>query len=205
MPYALADGYMSHDENVIARAGLPDNLNSDIQLVIETGLSDSLMFWDFQIRHHGYGTGEDRGIFEDGSDIEFVVSDVSDTNINSSVDSVLSTSGRKFKIEGNDIGFEDDGGTNDDALSFNDDFTDVLKIIQQVWAEAVNVNATFMVLNAGSREFIGIRDRESQRLSPLIDLDDPNSLPAGYFKVHTGLQIAALLGVIQRAKRLNAL
>ncbi len=36
MPYALADGYMLLDEDVIARAGLPDDLNSDIQLVIET-------------------------------------------------------------------------------------------------------------------------------------------------------------------------
>ncbi|PBK65691.1 hypothetical protein ARMSODRAFT_1022134 [Armillaria solidipes] len=259
MPYALADGYMSLDENVIARAGLPYDLNSDIQLVIETGLSDSLMFWDFksmntgsegvmraisylagskfpwtccptfrscggrfcrkrddmfnfQFAITGYETGEDGGIFEDGSDIEFGVSDsgalrFDKSNINSSVDSVLSTSGRKFKIEGDDIGFEDDGGTNDDALSFNDDFTDALKIIQQVWAEAVNVDATFMVLNAGSREFIGIRDRKLQRLylSSLVDLDDPNSLPAGYFKVHAGLQIAALLDVIQRAKRLNAL
>ncbi len=64
-----------------------------------------------------------------------------------------------------------------------------------------------MVLNAGSREFIGIRDRKLQRLylSPLIDLDDPHSLPAGYFKIHTGLQIAALHDVIQRAKRLQQL
>ncbi len=66
-----------------------------------------------------------------------------------------------------------------------------------------------MVLNAGSREFIGIRDRKLQRLylSPLIDLGDPRSLPpaSGYFKIHTGLQIAALHDVIQRAKRLQHL
>ncbi len=78
-----------------------------------------------------------------------------------------------------------------------------------MWAEAVNVDATFMVLNAGSREFIGIRDRKLQRLylSPLIDLGDPRSLPpaSGYFKIHTGLQIAALHDVIQRAKRLQQL
>ncbi len=76
-----------------------------------------------------------------------------------------------------------------------------------MWAEAVNVDATFMVLNAGSREFIGIRDRRLQRLylSPLIDLDDPHSLPAGYFKIHTGLLIAALRDAIQRAKRLKQL
>ncbi len=79
--------------------------------------------------------------------------------------------------------------------------------MKQVWAEAVNVDATFMVLNAGSREFIGIRDRKSQRLylSPLIDLDDPSSLLAGYFKVHAGVQIATILDAIQRAKQSNAL
>ncbi|SJL01264.1 uncharacterized protein ARMOST_04582 [Armillaria ostoyae] len=258
MACTIADGYLSPDKAAVAKAGLSNDLDSDIQLVIKMGLSDFL-FWEFksmntgsegvmraisylagskfpwaccptfrscggrffrktddmfnfQFAITGYETDEDGGIFEDGSDIEFGVSDsgalrFDKSNINSSVDSVLSTSGRKFKIEGDDIGFEDDGGTNDDALSFNDDFTDALKIIQQVWAEAVNVDATFMVLNNGSREFIGIRDRKLQRLylSPLIDLDDPNSLQAGYFKVHVGLQIAALLGVIQRAKRLNAL
>ncbi len=108
------------------------------------------------------------------------------------------------EVEGDDI--EDDGGAND-RLPFNEgDFKKALKIIQQVpvvlpiscvitsdmrdrcGPEAVNVDATFMVLNAGSREFIGIRDRRLQRLylSPLIDLDDPHSLPAGYFKIHTG-------------------
>ncbi|KAK0226938.1 hypothetical protein EDD85DRAFT_958183 [Armillaria nabsnona] len=260
MPYALADGYMLLDEDVIARAGLPDDVNGDIHPVIETGLSDSLMFWDFQCINAGsegvmraisylagskfpwaccptfrscggrfcrktdgmfnfqftitgYKTGEDGSIFKNGSDTEFGVSNsgalrFDKSNICSSVDSVLSTSGRKFKIEGDDIGFEDDGGTNDDALLFNeDDFTNTLKIIQQVWAEAVNADATFMVLNAGNREFIGIRDRQLQRLylSPLIDLDDPSSLPAGYFKVHAGLRIAAVLDAIQRAKQSNAL
>ncbi|KAK0447982.1 hypothetical protein EV421DRAFT_2033052 [Armillaria borealis] len=209
---ALIDGQTSSD--VIARAGLPDDLNSDIQLVIETGLSDSLMFWDFRrfCRKTDdifnfqfaimYKTGEDGGIFEDGSDIEFGVSNSGALRFDkSNINSVLSTSGRKFKIEGDDIGFEDDGGTNDDALSFNeDDFTNALKIIQNVsvWAEAVNVDATFMVLNTGSREFIGIRDRKLQRLylSPLIDLDDPSSLPAGYFKIHADLQITALLDTL---------
>ncbi|KAK0231439.1 hypothetical protein IW262DRAFT_482628 [Armillaria fumosa] len=152
-------------------------------------------------------------IFEDSSDIEFGASSsgvlrFDKSNINSSVDSVLSTSGQKFKIEGDNLRLEDDSGINDGAVSFNeDDFTNALKIIQQVWAEAVNVDVTFVVLNAGNREFIGIRDRKLQRLylSPLIDLDDPSSLPAGYFKIHTGLQIAAVLDAIERAKRLNAL
>ncbi|KAK0191553.1 hypothetical protein F5146DRAFT_605344 [Armillaria mellea] len=79
------------------------------------------------------------------------------------------------------------------------------KIVQQIWAEAVNVDATFLVLNAASREYIGIRDRKLQRLylSPLIDLDNPATVPQGYFKIHTGLRITALLDAIQRAKRLD--
>ncbi|KAK0231420.1 hypothetical protein IW262DRAFT_481743 [Armillaria fumosa] len=259
-PYALAGGYTSLDTNVIPVAGLPDDLNSDIQLVFETGLSESLVIWDFQCINAGsegvmraisyltgskfpwaccstfrgcggrfcrktdgmsdfqfaitgYKTSEDGGLFEDSSDIEFGVSSsgpfrFDKSNINSSVDSVPSTSGQKFRIEGDNLRLEDDSGINDGAESFNeDDFTNALKIIQQVWAEAVNVDATFVVLNAGNREFIGIRDRKLQRLylSPLIDLDDPSSLPAGYFKIHAGLQIAAVLDAIERAKRLDGL
>ncbi|SJL01284.1 uncharacterized protein ARMOST_04602 [Armillaria ostoyae] len=171
----------------------------------------------FQFTVTGHKTGEDGDIFEDASDVKSA--------------SVLNSSGWKFKraeiktpkgtkkrrmsgdgsdeVEGDDT--KDDGGANDDSvdrLPFNEgDFKKALKIIQQVWAEAVNVDATFMVLNAGSREFIGIRDRKLQRLylSPLIDLDDPHSLPAGYFKIHAGLQIAALHDAIQRAKRLKQL
>ncbi|KAK0231444.1 hypothetical protein IW262DRAFT_1454455 [Armillaria fumosa] len=278
MPCALADGYLSFDKAAIARAGLANDLGSDIQLVIDKGLSDFL-FWEFKsmnagsegvmraISHltsskfpwircptsqscnaqfckkpdnrfqftvTGHKTGEDGGIFENVSDAASGVSNsggirFDKSKIDSSVTSVLDTSGWKFKcggkkspkgtktqkrrksgnesdeVEGGDI--EDDGGAND-RLPFNEgDFKKALKIIQQVWAEAVNVDATFMVLNAGSREFIGIRDRKLQRLylSPLIDLDDPGSLPVGYFKLHTGLQIAALHDVIQRAKRLQQL
>ncbi|PBL01837.1 hypothetical protein ARMGADRAFT_230809 [Armillaria gallica] len=186
----------------------------------------------FQFTVTGHKTGVDGDIFENPSDADSGVSDsggirLDRSGIDSSVASVLDTSGWKFKcaerktqkgtkkrrksgdgsdeVEGDDT--EDDGGAND-RLPFNEgDFKKALKIIQQVWAEAVNVDATFMVLNAGSREFIGIRDRKLQRLylSPLIDLDDPRSLPAGYFKIHTGLQIAALHDVIQRAKRLQQL
>ncbi|PBL01857.1 hypothetical protein ARMGADRAFT_1071355 [Armillaria gallica] len=276
MPCALADGYLSFNEAVIARAGLSNDLGSDIQRVIEMKLADFLL-WEFKsmnagnegvmraISHlagskfpwvrcptsqscnaqfckkpnnrfqftvTGHKTGEDGDIFEDPSDVDSGISNSSGirfdrSKIDSSVASVLDTSGWKFKcaerkaqkgtkkrrksgdgsdeVEGDDIA--DDGGAND-RLPFNEgDFKKALKIIQQVWAEAVNVDATFMILNAGSREFIGIRDRKLQRLylSPLIDLDDPRSLPAGYFKIHTGLQIAALHDVIQRAKRLQQL
>ncbi|KAK0498156.1 hypothetical protein EDD18DRAFT_79015 [Armillaria luteobubalina] len=102
----------------------------------------------------------------------------------------------------NDDGADDGGGT----LPFTQSaYSKAKKIVQQIWAEAVNVDATFIVLNAASREYIGIRDRKLQRLylSPLIDLDKPATVSQGYFKIHTGLRITALLDAIQRAKRLD--
>ncbi|KAK0429852.1 hypothetical protein EV421DRAFT_1913971 [Armillaria borealis] len=106
---------------------------------------------------------------------------------------------------GGDIGDDDadDGGV---TLPFTQQaYSKAKKIVQQIWAEAVNVDATFIVLNAASREYIGIRDRKLQRLylSPLIDLDNPATVSQGYFKIHTGLRIAALLDAIQRAKKLD--
>ncbi|KAK0498142.1 hypothetical protein EDD18DRAFT_78666 [Armillaria luteobubalina] len=216
-PYALAGGYTPLDTNVIARAGLPDvRLNSDSQLAIETGLSKSLVIWDFQrinAESEGvmrassyltgskfpwaccptfwncggrscrksdmpsdfqfavteYKTGEDGGIFEDSSDIELGVSSrgtlrFDKSNINSYVDFVLGrTSGQEFKIEGDNIRFEGDRRIRNGAVSFNeDDLTNALKVIQQVWAEAANVDATFIALkNAGNRESIGILNRKS--------------------------------------------
>ncbi|KAK0231415.1 hypothetical protein IW262DRAFT_481605 [Armillaria fumosa] len=167
-PYALAGGYTSLDTNLIAGAGLPDDLNSDIQLVFEMGLSEFLMIWEFQCINAGsegvmraisyltgskfpwarcptfrgcggqfcrktdgmsdfefaitgYKTGEDGGIFEDSSDIEFGVSSsgafrFDKSNINFYVDSVLSTSGQKFRIEGDNLRLEDDSGINDGAV-----------------------------------------------------------------------------------------
>ncbi|KAK0498160.1 hypothetical protein EDD18DRAFT_1350781 [Armillaria luteobubalina] len=275
MACAIADGYLSPDKAAIKKVRLPKSLERDIQLVIDKGLSDFLL-WEFKsmnagsegvmqaINHlagskfpwvrcptsqsckaqfckksnnrfqftvTGHKTGEDGGIFEDASDVASGASNrdgirFDKSKIDSSVTSVLDTSRWKFKCgekkspkgtkkrrksgdESDDVedDIEDDGGAND-RLPFNEgDLKKALKIIQQVWAEAVNVDATFMVLNAGSREFIGVRDRKLQRLylSPLIDLDDPSTLSTGYFKIHTGLQIAALHDVIQRAKRLQQL
>ncbi|KAK0202595.1 hypothetical protein DFS33DRAFT_1384965 [Desarmillaria ectypa] len=251
MPCALADGYLSLNKDAIAKAGLPKDLDSDIQLVIEIGFSNFL-FWEFksmntgsegvmraisylagselpwvrcpksrscggrfckktnnrfQFTVTGQKTGTDGNILEETSNVKSGVSNRSTlrfdkSNIDFSVSSVPNTSD---EVEGDDI--EDDGGANDDTvhrLPFNKgDFTKVLKVIQQL----VNTDATFMVLNAGSREFIGIRYRKLQRLylSPFIDLDNPVGPSVSYFKIHTSLQIAALLDAIQLAKRLKAL
>ncbi|SJL01255.1 uncharacterized protein ARMOST_04573 [Armillaria ostoyae] len=106
--------------------------------------------------------------------------------------------------EGSDV----QAGTTDDALPFTrGDYLTALKVIQQIWAEAVNIDATFIVLNCGSLEYIGIRDRKLQRLylSPLLDLGNPNPDTPGYFKIHTGLNIVALLDAIKRAEKLKAM
>ncbi|KAK0205958.1 hypothetical protein DFS33DRAFT_1381055 [Desarmillaria ectypa] len=106
---------------------------------------------------------------------------------------------------------EDDSnvhGTADDTLPFTEaDYLTALVVIQQIWAEAVNIDATFMVLNCGNLEYIGIRDRKLQRLylSPLLDLGNPLPDSPGYFKIHTGLNIVALLDAIKRAEKLKAM
>ncbi len=201
MACAVADGYLSPDKAAVKKAGLPKDLDGDIQLVIKKGLSDFL-FWEFKsmnagsegvmraISHlagskfpwvrcptsqscnaqfckklnnrfqftvTGHKTGVDGDIFEDPSDADSGVSNsgrirLDRSKIDSSVASVLDTSGWKFKcaerktqkgtkkrrksgdgsdeVEGDDI--EDDGGAND-RLPFNEgDFKKALKIIQQV-------------------------------------------------------------------------
>ncbi|KAK0226931.1 hypothetical protein EDD85DRAFT_153603 [Armillaria nabsnona] len=107
-----------------------------------------------------------------------------------------------------DAGGDVESNTDDDTLPFTEgDYHKALKIVQQIWAEAVNIDATFIVLNCANLEYIGIRDRKLQRLylSPLLDLRNPKPDRPGYFKIHTGLEIVALLDAIDRAERLNAL
>ncbi len=52
MPCALADGYLSFNKAAIARAGLSNDLDSDIQRVIEMGLEDFLL-WEFKSMNAG--------------------------------------------------------------------------------------------------------------------------------------------------------
>ncbi|PBK65683.1 hypothetical protein ARMSODRAFT_1087307, partial [Armillaria solidipes] len=103
---------------------------------------------------------------------------------------------------------DSDGPDTADSLPFfREDYEAALKVIQQIWAEAVNIDATFIVLNCGSLEYIGIRDRKLQRLylSKLLDLDNPDPSKPGYFKIHAGLNIVALLDAIKRAEKLKAM
>lgn len=187
----------------------------------------------FQFSITGHKTGEDGDIMEDEpgastgdpfrfnkSSIDFSVAPVPDTRawkFRRGRENAQKKSGvRRRSDDGPDEedgetgGGDIDGDSAEEGVTLpytQEDFDKAKKIIQQIWAEAVNVDSTFIVLNAGSREYIGIRDRKLQRLylSPFIDLDKPDTvLRPGYFKIHTGLQITALVDAIQRAKKLHA-
>jgi hypothetical protein len=70
----------------------------------------------------------------------------------------------------------------------------------QTWAEAVNHDTTFVVINAGNIEIIGKRDRATQTLyvSNVIDVT-----ACDYGKLHTGLYIAAIRDAHDRTARLR--
>lgn len=74
----------------------------------------------------------------------------------------------------------------------------------QLWAELVNSDATFVVLNAGNFEIIGRRHRSSQTLyiSPLIDISATAENPS-YYKLHIGLYIVAWRDACERATSLK--
>ena len=70
----------------------------------------------------------------------------------------------------------------------------------QTWTEAVNDDATFVVINAGNLEIIGKRDRATQSLyiSNVIDVT-----ACDYGKLHTGLYIAAIRDARNRTTQLR--
>ncbi|KAF9038444.1 hypothetical protein BJ165DRAFT_1614018 [Panaeolus papilionaceus] len=69
------------------------------------------------------------------------------------------------------------------------------QFLQRAWSRAVENDATFIVLNCGSKERIGIRDRSSNTLF-LSDVIDP-FLP-GYGAIHIGLHAAIVKDVLSR-------
>lgn len=75
-------------------------------------------------------------------------------------------------------------------------------IRNQAWAEAVHGDTTFIVMQSGNLELIGVRHRATQTLymAPLrqIHVDKQYTGPS-YGKLHTGLYIAALRDAINRA------
>ncbi|KNZ75775.1 hypothetical protein J132_01620 [Termitomyces sp. J132] len=72
-------------------------------------------------------------------------------------------------------------------------------ILQQAWTEALVHDCTFLVINAGNVEVIGMRDRLTQTLylSDVVFVGDP-SYP--YFQLHTGLYVSALRDAQDRAE-----
>ncbi|KAK0191564.1 hypothetical protein F5146DRAFT_605694 [Armillaria mellea] len=110
--------------------------------------------------------------------------------------------------DGDDDGEDGELNDDDDTLPFTEaEYHKALRVVQQIWAEAVSIDATFIVLSCANLEYIGIRDRKLQRLylSPLLDLQNIMPNKPRYFKIHTGLEIVALLDAIERAERLDAL
>ncbi|KAF9461073.1 hypothetical protein BDZ94DRAFT_1264504 [Collybia nuda] len=73
-------------------------------------------------------------------------------------------------------------------------------ITQQTWSEAVQEDVTFVIINAGNLEVIGIRDRKSRTLflSDIIKVDD-----CDYGRLHTGLYIAILRDAVNRTLQLK--
>ncbi|KAG6808382.1 hypothetical protein H0H92_004324 [Tricholoma furcatifolium] len=72
------------------------------------------------------------------------------------------------------------------------------KILQQAWAEAVARDVTFIVLSAGNIETICIRDRLTQTLY-VSDHYRVGDEKYPYYKLHTGLYVAAIRDAEDRA------
>ncbi|KAJ7664001.1 hypothetical protein DFH06DRAFT_1189169 [Mycena polygramma] len=73
-------------------------------------------------------------------------------------------------------------------------------ILQQVWAQAVKHDTTYLVIHSGNHEYIGMRHRASQTLF-LSELYAPSACDpcGGYLKLHTGLYLSAVKDAEQRA------
>ncbi|PPR07932.1 hypothetical protein CVT24_000912 [Panaeolus cyanescens] len=73
-------------------------------------------------------------------------------------------------------------------------------LIQRIWAKMVSIDATFCVINGGTKERIGIRHRESKSLF-LSDIIEPSV--EGYGGIHIGLYCMILKDAMERASRLR--
>ncbi|KAG6902032.1 hypothetical protein C0995_005365 [Termitomyces sp. Mi166 len=80
--------------------------------------------------------------------------------------------------------------------------TKVISPWRQAWTEAVIPDVTFIVIQAGNIEVICMRDRANQTLfvSDSFRLSDDTY---SYYKLHTGLYIAAIRDAKDRADRIN--
>lgn len=72
-----------------------------------------------------------------------------------------------------------------------------------MWAEAVRVDATLLVLNLGNCECVAVRHRESRTLF-ISDIYQPHALKnPGYGKLHIGIYIAAVKDALDRFQKLS--
>ncbi|KAJ7155873.1 hypothetical protein C8R46DRAFT_434921 [Mycena filopes] len=77
-------------------------------------------------------------------------------------------------------------------------------ILQQVWAQAVKHDTTYLVIHSGNYEYIGLRHRATQTLY-LSQLIYPAKCAdiGGYVKLHTGLYLSAIKDAESRAVKMH--
>ncbi|KAF9487643.1 hypothetical protein BDN71DRAFT_1594400 [Pleurotus eryngii] len=78
-------------------------------------------------------------------------------------------------------------------------------ILQQVYAEAVAQDATFLVIQCGNREIIGVRNRKHQTLHLSGVHEFAATTGPSYVQVHVGLYLATILDAVERASGLEKL
>ncbi|KAH9487272.1 hypothetical protein JR316_0001342 [Psilocybe cubensis] len=76
--------------------------------------------------------------------------------------------------------------------------------LQHAWSQAAIHDTTFLVLNCGRYERIGIRHRASRTLYLSGLIDTVNSIDPRYRKLHIGLYIAIFQDALERMSALNA-
>lgn len=74
----------------------------------------------------------------------------------------------------------------------------------KLWAEIVQHEATILILNSGNYEYVCVRHRKSNTLYISNLIHTPTTAKPHYGKLHTGIYIAAINDVMNRAALLGA-
>ncbi|KAG6899641.1 hypothetical protein C0993_008418 [Termitomyces sp. T159_Od127] len=84
-----------------------------------------------------------------------------------------------------------------------DDAQDFSKsMLLHAWARAVEVDATFIVINCANHERIGYRHRESQTLFISEIIDIPKCADPSYTKIHLGLYLSVIEDTLDRTRHI---
>ncbi|KAK0437291.1 uncharacterized protein EV420DRAFT_1753526 [Desarmillaria tabescens] len=143
MPYALAGGYLLLNKDIIAKAGLPNDLDGGIRLVIEVWMKES---WNAKGVESGVSNRSALSFYAKHERAE--VQTWWKKKTRKATKKRSTSDNGPGDVEGGDT--KDEEGAKDDSahrLPCNEGgFTKALKIIQQHWFN-------IYVLNAGSREW----------------------------------------------------